>query len=584
MPEPLPVAPGRVVAAHLWGVLAGRRLRLAGILALIVAEAATGLVFPLVVGRLVDTVGDWAGRGVPAAFWWQVSLLAASAVATAALSLVAAMALARVAETVIAELREQYVSAALALPRATVEEAGVGDVVTRASDDVGQVSESLPDVVPQVCLSVFTLALAGAGLTALNAWYLAGFVLTIPFYVVAVRWYLRLAPGVYLAERTAQSDRGEEVLGTLTQVPTVTAHRLQRRQLARIENGSWQVVRWAMRTRIVQNRLFGRLNVTEAIGLLAVLGIGIWLAARGESTTGQVTAATLLFLRAAAPIESLLFVIDELQSGVAALGRIIGVIRTHTPAAEERHTADGPGPVVALQDVSFAYRPGRPVLEGVRADIEAGKVLAVVGSTGSGKSTLASLVAGVHQPGAGSITHRLPNEQVVTVTQETHVFSGTLRDNLTLAVPGADDEQVLAALEKVGAGPVLAMLPEGLDTEVGDGGHDLSAAHAQHLALARLVLADPALVILDEATAEADSAEGDRLDRAASAVVEGRAALVIAHRLSQARQADRILVLEAGQLVESGAHDELVAAGGRYAKLWSAWENGRAAAPSAPPP
>lgn len=583
MPESLPVAPGRVVASHVWQMLAGRRLQASGILVLIVAEAACGLVFPVVVGNLVDTVAEATGQGVPPEFWWQVSLLAGSAVATAALSLAAAMALARVAETLIAELREQYVQAALQLPRATVEEAGIGDVVTRASDDVSQVSESLPEVVPQVCLSVFTLVLAGAGLTVLNPWYLAGFVLTIPFYLVAVRWYLRIAPDVYRAERSAQSQRGQDVLGTLSQVPTVTAHRLQRRQLARIEHGSWQVVRWAMRTRIVQNRLFGRLNVTEAIGLLAVLGIGIWLAARGQSTTGQVTAAALLFLRAAAPIEGLLFVIDELQSGATALGRIIGVIKMHSPEPREQPTVPN-GPLVELKDVHFAYRPERPVLNGIDARIETGSTLAVVGSTGSGKSTLASLIAGVHTPTAGTIAHRLPEQQVVTVTQESHVFSGTLRENLTLPVPEATDEQVLAAIEAVGAGHIVAMLPEGLDTEVGDGGHDLTAAHAQHLALARLVLADPALVILDEATAEAESADADRLDRAAGAVIDQRAALVIAHRLSQARSADRILVLEAGQLVESGAHEELIASGGRYASLWQAWENGRAAGPSAPPP
>ncbi|GLY30717.1 ABC transporter ATP-binding protein [Kineosporia sp. NBRC 101731] len=584
MSEPLPVVSGRVVATHLWRLLEGRRLQAAGILALFIAEAAIGLVFPLVIGNLVDTVSDTGRSGVTASFWWQVALLAAAAAAAAALALASAFALARVAETLIADLREQYVTAALALPRATVEDAGIGDVVTRASDDVSQVSESLPDIVPQVALSVFALALAGGALATLSPWFLAAFALTVPFYVLAVRWYLPIAPGVYLSERTAQSARAQDVLGTLTQLPTITAHRLQRRQLARIENNSWQVVRWAMRTRIVQNRLYGRLNVAEAVGLFAVLGVGVWLALRGETTTGQVTSAALLFLRAAAPIEGLLFVMDELQSCLTALARIVGVIETRSPEPSNPPATTGSAAVVDLDDVHFSYRSGRPALTAISARIGAGTHLAVVGSTGSGKSTLASLIGGVHRPGAGTITHQLPPEQVVTVTQETHVFSGTVRDNLTLAVPGATDEQVLAAVETVGAGHVIALLPDGLDTEVGDGGHDLTPAHAQHLALARLVLADPALVILDEATAEADSADADRLDRATSAVIAGRAALVIAHRLSQARSADRILVLEAGRLVESGAHDDLVAAGGRYASLWNAWENGRAAGPSAPPP
>ncbi|WP_018658421.1 ABC transporter ATP-binding protein [Actinomadura flavalba] len=571
----LPVASGRTVAARIWAMLAGRRLALCGIVTLFLAEAGLALVFPLVVGNLVDTVDDAGGSGVPGSFWWQVALLAATAMAAGAVAWVAMRAVARLAETVVAELREEYVGAALDLPRATLEAAGTGDVVTRASDDIAQVSGTLPEVLPQLSVSVLTMTLVAAALVVLDPWFLVGFALTVPLYAVTVRWYLRTAPGVYVAERTAESARGHDVLGTLTQLPTVTAHRLERRQLNRIKAATWQTVRWAMRTRIVQNRLFGHLNVTEALGLLAVLGIGLRLALTGETTTGEVTAAALLYLRTVAPIAELLFLLDELQSALASLARIIGVTSTRAADAADEPARTESGPAVELSGVHFAYRPDRPVLNGIDARIDTGSVLAVVGATGSGKSTLAALIAGVHDPTSGEIVRRVDRRRIVTVTQETHVFAGTVRDNLTLAAPEATDDQVTMALKQVGADHIVESLPEGLDTEVGDGGHPVTPAQAQHLALARLALADPLLVILDEATAEADTADTAVLDRATAAVTADRSALVIAHRLSQARTADKIIVLDGGHLAETGTHNALVAENGRYAALWSAWDTGR---------
>ncbi|MER5492961.1 ABC transporter ATP-binding protein [Streptomyces sp. NPDC002490] len=583
----LPVAPGRQVAAHLWALLRGRRRRLAGVLALFLVEAALSLVFPLVVGRLLDTVIASDGSGVPGAFWWQAALLTGAALASGGLAWIAAGTLARLAETVIAELREAYVDAALGLPRHTVEAAGVGDVVTRAGDDVAQVSAALPEAVPRLCRSGFTLVLAAAGLGALDPRYLLGFALTVPLYVLAVRWYLRTAPEVYAAERAARSHQGQQVLGTLTELPTVTAHRLGHRRLADVRAATWQSVRWAMRTRIVQNRLFGRLNLAEAIGLLAVLAIGVRLALAGDATAGQVASAALLFLRTVDPIAALLFVLDDAQSALAGLGRIIGVIRPPGPPAGAGPvpptgcaTRAGDEVVVDLTGVHFAHHPHRPVLVDVGFRIGRGETVALVGATGSGKSTLAALVAGVHHPLTGRIARGVPATGVMTVAQETHVFAGTLRENLTLVPRAADDGQVLGALATVGAAPLLAALPDGLDTPVGHGGHPLTAAQAQLVALARLVLADPELVILDEATADADTAGAAVLDRAAAVVVRGRTALVIAHRLSQAAAADRILVLDAGRVVEHGTHAELLAANGAYARSWRAWTSGGPSTPT----
>lgn len=582
----LPVASGRTVARHLWAHLRGRRLHLAGILGLFLLEAATAIVFPLVIGWFVDTVldGGLNGEGIPPAFVLQAGLLVAAALAAGLLAWAGAVSLARLAETVIAELREAFVDAALRLPRARIEAAGTGDVVTRAGDDIAQISETLPEVLPRIAVSVFTLVLVGASLLSLDLRYLAVIALTLPFHAHTLRWYLRTAPPVYAAGRRAESRRGAEVLATLTQLPTVTAHRLELRQLRRTEAATWQTVRWSMRSRIVQNRLFGRLNLIEALGLGAVLA----LAVTSPGSPGAVTAATILYLRAMGPLAGLLMVMDDLQAALASLGRVIGIGespsagtpgRGGSPAGTPPSTGRpeiAPSPsdsLVALEGVGFSYDGRAPVLEGVDLHLREGERVAVVGETGSGKSTLAALIAGVHRAGAGQVHRGVREERIMTAAQESHLFDGSVRANLTLAAPDASDEQLRAALDRLGGAELLDELPDGLDTAVGPGGHPLGPAAVQHLALCRLDLADPALIVLDEATAHGD---GDRgLDVAASALVRDRSALVIAHRLSQAVECDRILVMESGRIVESGTPEELIAAGGAFARLWEAWSAGR---------
>ena len=586
----LPVASGRTVARHLWAHLRGRGLHLAGILGLFLLEAATAIVFPLVIGWFVDTVldGGLNGEGIPPAFVLQAGLLVAAALAAGLLAWAGAVSLARLAETVIAELREEFVDAALRLPRARIEAAGTGDVVTRAGDDIAQISETLPEVLPRIAVSVFTLVLVGASLLSLDLRYLAVIALTLPFHAHTLRWYLRTAPPVYAAGRRAESRRGAEVLATLTQLPTVTAHRLELRQLRRTEAATWQTVRWSMRSRIVQNRLFGRLNLIEALGLGAVLALGIALAVTSQGSPGAVTAATILYLRAMGPLAGLLMVMDDLQAALASLGRVIGIGESPsagtpgrggspagTPPSTGRPEID-PSPsdsLVALEGVGFSYDGRAPVLEGVDLHLREGERVAVVGETGSGKSTLAALIAGVHRAGAGQVHRGVREERIMTAAQESHLFDGSVRANLTLAAPDASDEQLRAALDRLGGAELLDELPDGLDTAVGPGGHPLGPAAVQHLALCRLDLADPALIVLDEATAHGD---GDRgLDVAASALVRDRSALVIAHRLSQAVECDRILVMESGRIVESGTPEELIAAGGAFARLWEAWSAGR---------
>jgi ATP-binding cassette subfamily C protein len=227
-----------------------------------------------------------------------------------------------------------------------------------------------------------------------------------------------------------------------------------------------------------------------------------------------------------------------------------------------------------------AYVPGRPVLHGVDLEVRPKERVALVGTTGSGKTTLAKLVAGLHRPQEGKVEVAgvAPDESgrtVGLVTQEVHVFAGPLADDLRLARPDASEEELREALTAVGALGWVESLPEGIATVVGDGGHRLTADRAQQLALGRLLLADPPVVVLDEATAEAGSSGARLLDEAAERTLRGRTALVVAHRLSQAATADRVVVLSEGRVVQSGTHDQLRATEGPYADLWAAWSGSR---------
>lgn len=293
----------------------------------------------------------------------------------------------------------------------------------------------------------------------------------------------------------------------------------------------------------------------------------------------------------------------------ASRARLEAAVNAPLGAAVEPSAGDAS---VHLEGVRFAYDGGDEVLHGVDLQLAPGERVALVGPSGAGKTTIAKLVAGVHTPTEGTVriagpavgalspgspdgagpdvteaeaastvdldgnpAVRTPRRAVVLVSQEVHVFSGSLADDLRMARPGASEGDLLAALEQVGAAGWVQTLPDGLETVVSEGQHQLGPTEAQQLALARLLLADPAIAILDEATAEAGSAGARKLEAAARAAVAGRTSLVIAHRLTQAVAADRIVVLDKGRVVEQGTHEELLAAAGPYADLWSAWSTPR---------
>ena len=263
------------------------------------------------------------------------------------------------------------------------------------------------------------------------------------------------------------------------------------------------------------------------------------------------------------------------------MARLFGVatVRDDRPRTGPEPTEE----TITVEHVAYAYREGHDVLRDVSLTVRPGERLAIVGPSGAGKSTLGRLIAGIDAPRVGSVRvgeielAQMPlaalRRHVALVTQEHHIFIGTVRDNLALADPRATDDDLLRALDAVDALEWVRALPGQLDTEVGTTGHPLTAAQAQQLALARLVLADPHTLVLDEATALLDPRAARHLERSLAAVLAGRTVIAIAHRLHTAHDADRVCVVIDGRIAELGTHDELVALGGEYASLWRSWRN-----------
>ena len=578
----LPVADRRVVGTFVRDLLRTRRGTVTVLLGLHALAALAGLVVPRVLGSLVDevTVGGTSGSRVDV-----LALSVAGVVCLqAGLSFFALRASVVFGQDLLASAREYVVATVLRLPLGRVESASSGDLVTRVTRDVSTMSRSVRYGLPEAVIALITVILTVGAMIANSAFLSLPLVVSAPVLLVAVRRYLRRAPQGYVTEGGTYSVINTSLTETVEGARTVEALGLQQRRNVLGDDDiavSAQAERYTMSLR---NLLFGGLGFAFDTPLVLVLGLGAYGYARGWVSLGELTAATLYVQALKEPLGRLIRNVDQLQVGIASTARLLGV--AEVPPDRQAGDDRPAGTRLDARDLRFAYRPGRDVLHGVDLALRPGERLAVVGPSGSGKSTLGRLLAGINGPRTGTVTVggvslmtlplQLLRTEVALVTQEHHVFAGTVRDNVVLARediddPAALDALVLDALVTVEAADWVRRLPQGVHTRVGSGYYELTPAQAQQIALARLVVADPHTLVLDEATSLIDPHTARHLEGSMAALLADRTVVAIAHRLHTAHDADRIAVVMDGVIVELGSHAELVAADGEYARLWAAW-------------
>lgn len=585
----LPVATAARARRRLLRLLADRIRSVVILLAFTALATAGTLAGPALVGVVVDSV---ASGGPPAEITIAAAAYAAIGLLSAGASYLAGVRAGVIGEDALSELRQEVFDHALSISVDDLERAGSGELVSRITGDVATINRAVRSTAPAVFFATVELLLtAGALILVHPLLAAAALAAALPAGLGGGWWYARHAPVRYRAERQAHADLAAGLVQAYRGAGVIAAyraHRLTRHQLAATGR---RVIDSELAATSARNRLHPSESAAQGCALVTVLVAGSYLAGQGAVSIGAVSAAALYLVRVFHPIGTLMWEMDELQQAGASLARLVGITETTAHRSSRPGGGQSPGPTVegglaiALKQVTFGYRAGAPVLSAVDLDIGPGERVVIVGPSGAGKSTLAKLLCGVHRPWEGRIdldgrpleemSPEELSEAVALVDQDAHAFARSIADNVALGRPGASGEDILRALQAVGALEWVERLPDGLATRLGPGGYEPSPAEAQQVGLARIVCAGRPVVVLDEATADLDPGAAEKAEGRLMRALTGRTQITVAHRLDVASRADRVIVMENGVVIQAGSHEQLLASQGPYSVLWERYEAAR---------
>jgi ATP-binding cassette, subfamily B, bacterial len=583
-PEPIEFSHSRYDRRRLKlrSLLAPHWLALLGAFALVVVETAA-----MQIGPILTQIGiDKGIRASDKQVIVTVSLIFLASIPISVLASRARVAWSgRVGERLMYVLRVRVFSHLQRLDIGFFTEEKAGRLMSRMTSDIESLTQLFHEGLIQMVVQGLTLIFVVAALFYYNVELaLITLLLVVPFMVIMTIWFRGASDRGYEVVRDRIADVLAHLQESLSGVRIVAAHNRARQNNAEHRNiaGSYREA----------NDYTARVGAvygagTEFVGVAGqamILLIGGNMVLNDELTVGQLTAFVLFLGTFFAPIQQLVNLYNTYQKGQAAMAKLGDLLESEPATAESPDAVDLP-PIegeIVFSDVEFAYVPGTPVLTDVDLTIHQGEVFALVGPTGAGKSTLANLATRFYDPTRGSVsidgrdlrdvTLRSLRSQLGIVPQEPFLFGGSIRDNVAFARPEATDDDVLEACSAVGIDDLVARLPQGIHTPCHERGVSLSSGERQLLALARAFLAKPRVLVLDEATSNLDLRSEAKIERALDTLLEGRTAIIIAHRLATAMRADRIAVVDGGRIVELGSHDELVALGGEYAEMYATWE------------
>ncbi|EJZ08836.1 ABC transporter--like protein [Mycolicibacterium vaccae ATCC 25954] len=588
----------RRLLGRIWRFAARHHRRLGVFVAVSVVGAVLTVATPLLAGRVVDEI---TGAGTVAVVVALAAVIAAVAVAEAGVALLTRWLSSTIGEGLILDLRTAVFDHVQRMPVAFFTRTRTGALVSRLGNDVMGAQRAFSDTLSGVVANLVTLTLTLAVMLSISWQITLAALVVLPLFLIPAR---RI--GAAMARLSREAAAHNATMNTqMTErfsAPGATLVKLFGDSAAEsLEFGvrAGRVRDIGVRTAMLQSTFMNSLTLMSALALALVYGLGGALALGGQLQAGQIVSLALLLTRLYAPLTALANARVEIATALVSFERVFEVLDL-VPLIQERPGAvEVPrGPVtVEFDNARFSYpaadqvslasleevaelddRGGQEVLHGISFTARAGQVVALVGSSGAGKSTIASLAARLYDVDSGAIrlngtdirdvTFASLKRTVGMVTQDGHLFHESIRANLTLAVPDATDDELWEALRRARLDDVVAAMPDGLDTVVGERGYRLSGGQRQRLTIARVLLASPQVVILDEATASLDSESEAAVQDALSEALAGRTSIVIAHRLSTVRAADVILVVEDGRIVEHGDHQQLLARGGRYAQLY----------------